>query len=347
MAGRVQTVISVDAMGGDEGPTTVVKGLRKASRKHPKVKFLLHGPEDKLRPAVAKQRNLAKRVEICDAPNIIEMTDEPAAAVRNRQNTSMFNAIEAVREGRANTVVSCGNTGALMAISSVTLKRQAGVKRPAIAVFWPSLTPQMYNVVLDVGADIRADADDLCTFASMGSAFARSAFQIDRPRVGLLNIGTEHHKGRKEVKQASEMLQENPDNPSFEYIGFIEGGDIASEHVDVVVTDGFAGNVALKTAEGTAQVIGKMLRAAFAHSPFSRVASIFAMTSMARLKRRIDPRYANGGVFLGLNGTVIKSHGGADSTGVAAALDLAIRLDQSHFNHYVAEELQSLAANRP
>ncbi|MEM0976926.1 MAG: phosphate acyltransferase PlsX [Pseudomonadota bacterium] len=338
-----QTVISVDAMGGDEGPKIVIKGLRKVLRKYPNVKFLLHGPSDVLTPLIEKRRRLSDQVEICDAPLAIAMTDIPAQAVRKRKNTSMFNAIEAVRTGQASAAISCGNTGALMAMSAVTLKRLPGVGRPALAVFWPSLNSQMYNVVLDVGADVKADVDDLCAYAYMGAAYARNAFKLKRPRVGILNIGTEVHKGRDEVQTASERFLADPSNPAFEYVGFVEGGDIASADVDVVVTDGFAGNIALKTAEGTAAVIGKMLKVAFAHSILSRFASIFAITSMQRLRRRIDPRYSNGGVFLGLNGTVIKSHGDADSTGVAAALDLAIRLDQSRFTDVMSNDLCVLA----
>ena len=343
MTAPYKTVISVDAMGGDDGPKTVVKGLSKISKKYPEVKFILHGPKRKLKPLLVKHPLLAKSVSIRHAENVILMDDQPAMAVRKRKGTSMFNTIEAVRNGDANTAVSCGNTGALMAISAITLKRLPAVKRPAIAVFWPSLNPQSYNVILDVGADIRADAHDLCVFASMGAAYARNAFQLDLPRVGLLNIGTEEHKGTQEVKLAAELLQKEAYHDRFEYIGFVEGGDIASSDVDVIVTDGLAGNIALKTAEGTAKAIGDMLKASFSYSPLSRLASLFAFTSLARLKRRIDPRRANGGVFLGLNGTVVKSHGGADSTGVAAALDLAIRLDQKKFNQHVSDELAALA----
>ncbi|MEO1563693.1 MAG: phosphate acyltransferase PlsX [Pseudomonadota bacterium] len=341
------TVISVDAMGGDLGPAAVVKGMRKALRKHRDVKVLLHGPVDVLTPLIEGRRRLADQVEICDAPSVIEMAHRPIEALRNRVGTSMFNAVDAVRQKKASTVVSCGNTGALMAISAVTLKKLPGVQRPALAVFWPSLNKQMYNVVLDVGADIDADAEDLCAFAFMGAAYAKSAFQLQRPRVGLLNIGTEKHKGRVAVKSAADMMSQNTKNTAFEFVGFVEGDDIASDHLDVIVTDGFAGNIALKTAEGTASVINRMLRDAFAYSPLSRIASIFAITSMYRLKRRVDPRYSNGGVFLGLNGTVIKSHGSADSTGIAAALDLAIRLDQNGFTKRVSEELAQYMGPKP
>ena len=334
-----ETVISVDAMGGDMGPGAVIKGVRKALRAHPKVKFLLHGPSDILTPLVVGRRRLADQVEICDAPNVIEMDHPPIQALRKRDGSSMYNAIDAVKQARASTVVSCGNTGALMAMSAVTLKKLPGVQRPALAVFWPSLNRQMYNVVLDVGADVSADANDLCAFAFMGAAYARSAFQLKEARVGLLNIGTEPHKGRPEVRSAADVLSQSDGVEGFRFVGFVEGDDIASDKLDVIVTDGFAGNIALKTAEGTASVIVSMLRDAFSYSVLSRIASIFALTSMQRLKLRVDPRYSNGGVFLGLNGTVIKSHGSADSTGIAAALDLAIRLDKTQFTKQVSDDV--------
>ncbi|MEO0342264.1 MAG: phosphate acyltransferase PlsX [Pseudomonadota bacterium] len=343
MTGTRKTVISVDAMGGDNGPVPIVKGLNKALKQHADVFVLLHGPKETLVELTSKYSWLSGRIEICDAPNVVEMTDKPSSALRHRKDTSMANALNALKEGRATTAISCGNTGALMAMSTVILQKIKGVDRPAIAIFWPSLNAHMYNVVLDVGADIRAKADDLCAYAYMGAAYAQNAFDLSRPRIGLLNIGTEDHKGRSEVKAASDLLSQNATNGGFEYVGFVEGDHIASDRVDVVVTDGFAGNIALKTAEGTAKVIAEMLRNSFAHSSLSRFASLFAITSMRRLKRRIDPRHANGGVFLGLQGTVIKSHGDADSTGIAAALDLAIRLDQNGFTKTVADKLSELS----
>jgi glycerol-3-phosphate acyltransferase PlsX len=218
----------------------------------------------------------------------------------------------------------------------LTLRKAPGVDRPAIAVHWPSLNPSGYNVLLDAGADIRADADDLVKFAVMGASYARNALDLKRPRVGLLNVGTEEHKGRSELHEAAERMAEVGPISDFEYIGYVEGTDMPSDRVDVIVTDGFTGNVALKTGEGTARMIQGLLKEAFAYSTLSRIGALFALTSLKRLQTRIDPRRANGGVFLGLNGTVIKSHGSADATGVSAAIKLAFTLAEHGFTQRLA-----------
>ena len=257
----------------------------------------------------------------------------------------MWAAIEAVRDKEATVAVSCGNTGALMALSMIRLRKLPGVNRPAIAILWPSRNPQGFNVMLDVGADVRADAQDLLQYALMGVSYARNGLDLDRPRVGLLNVGTEEHKGKAELKEAHELIGGMADKAQFEFVGFVEGGDIPGEACDVIVTDGFTGNVALKTGEGTASLIGDRLKEAFAYSPLSRLASILALTSLRRLKQKIDPRRVNGGVFLGLNGTVVKSHGSADATGVAAAIQLAVQLAQSGFSERLAARLASITEN--
>jgi len=232
--------------------------------------------------------------------------------------------------------VSCGNTGALMALSMIRLRKLPGVNRPAIAVLYPSSNVQGFNVMLDVGADIRADADDLLRYALMGASYARNGMDIAQPRVGLLNVGTEEHKGRAELKEAYDMIRDHSETAGYEFIGFVEGGDISGDTADVIVTDGFTGNVAIKTGEGTASLIGNRLREAFKYSFMSRVASLLAYTSLMRLRKRIDPRRVNGGVFLGLNGTVVKSHGSADATGVSAAIKLAAQLAENGFNDKLA-----------
>lgn len=248
----------------------------------------------------------------------------------------MWSAIESVRSGEAAVAVSCGNTGALMAMSMIRLRKLPGVNRPAIAVLYPSANPQGFNVLLDVGADIRADADDLLRYALMGVSYARNGMDIANPRVGLLNVGTEEHKGRSELKEAHEMIRAHEAGAGYDFVGFVEGGDISGDTADVIVTDGFTGNVAIKTGEGTASLIGARLREAFKFSPLSRLASLLAYTSLQRLRRRIDPRRVNGGVFLGLNGTVVKSHGSADATGVSAAIKLAAQLSENQFNDKLA-----------
>jgi glycerol-3-phosphate acyltransferase PlsX len=248
----------------------------------------------------------------------------------------MWSALQAVKAGESPVVISCGNTGALMALAMLALRKAPGIDRPAIAVLWPSLNTQGYNVLLDAGADIRADSDDLLKFAVMGASYARNALGLTRPRVGLLNVGTEEHKGRSELHEAAELIGATAPTSDFEYIGYVEGVDMPSDRVDVVVTDGFTGNVALKTGEGTARRIQGLLKEAFSSSSLSRIGALFALTSLKRLQKRIDPRRANGGVFLGLNGTVIKSHGAADATGVSAAIKLAFTLAEHGFNQRLA-----------
>ena len=254
------------------------------------------------------------------------MEAKPSQVLRNGKGTSMWSAIESVRTGEAQAAVSCGNTGALMAISMIRLRRAENVKRPAIACLWPSRNPSGFNVLLDVGADIRADEDDLLQFAIMGADYARNGLRLERPRVGLLNVGTEHHKGRNEIRAAHDSINQNAESAGYAFVGFVEGSDIPSDRVDVVVTDGFTGNVTLKSVEGTANLIRDFLRDAFRLKPLSRIGAFFAYPAIRRISRRIDPRRVNGGVFLGLKGTVVKSHGSADSVGVAAAIDLAVRL---------------------
>jgi glycerol-3-phosphate acyltransferase PlsX len=336
-------VLSVDAMGGDKGPATVVAGLSTFLQKTPDARAILHGPESELTPLLAKH-NIAERVTIHDAADVVVMTDKPKVAFRKGDTTSMWSAIAAVRSGEASVCVSCGNTGALMLMSTIRLRKTDGVNRPAIACLWPSRNPAGFNVMLDAGADISADQDDLLTYALMGASYARNGLDIARPRVGLLNVGTEDHKGRAELKVAHEMIAAAADAGEFEYVGFVEGGDLPSDKVDVIVTDGFTGNVALKTGEGTANLINDLMRESLMKTPLSMLGALLARGSLKRLSKRIDPRRVNGGVFLGLNQTVIKSHGSADATGVAAALHLAYRLAQNGFSEKLAARVASVAA---
>ncbi len=343
-AGDGPVVLSIDAMGGDRGPVAVVAGLAKAAEKNPELRFVLHGPADELERLVAKRRGLSDVTDIRNASDVVTMDDKPSQVMRHGKNTSMWSAVESVREGEATVAVSCGNTGALMALSMVRLRKMPGVNRPAIAILWPSRSPQGFNVMLDVGADIRADAHDLLQYALMGTSYARNGLGLQRPRVGLLNVGTEEHKGRAELKEANEMIAAQSEAAKFDYVGFVEGSDIPGNVCDVIITDGFTGNIALKTGEGTASLIGDLLREAFAYSPLSRLASLLAMTSLRRLQKRIDPRRVNGGVFLGLNGTVVKSHGSADETGIAAAVSLAYDLARSGFGDKLAARVASAVA---
>jgi glycerol-3-phosphate acyltransferase PlsX len=341
-AGRAgRTIISVDAMGGDLGPAAVVAGIALSASKNPDIGFILHGPKDQLKNLVEKRKQLRGRCEIRDATDVVSMEDKPSQVVRSGRNTSMWSALESVRTGEATVCVSCGNTGALMAMSVIRLRKLNGIYRPAIAVMWPSRNPQGFNIMLDGGADIRADAKDLMQYALMGASFARNGFGLMRPRIGLLNVGTEEHKGRAELKEAHDLIAANARSADFEFVGFVEGSDLPGDVCDVIVTDGFTGNVALKTGEGIAKLIADLLREAFQHSPMSRLASVLALSSLKRLKKRVDPRRSNGGVFLGLNGTVVKSHGSADATGVSAAIKLAFQLAETGFSEKLAARVAS------
>lgn len=331
-----RTLISVDAMGGDMGPAAVVAGCSLSAQINSDIAFILHGDSAQLEQLVAKKPELSGICDIRHASDVVTMEDKPSHVVRTGKDTSMWSAIESVRSGEAAVAVSCGNTGALMALSMIRLRKLPGVNRPAIAVLYPSSNPQGFNVMLDVGADVRADADDLMRFALMGNSYARNGMDLARPRVGLLNVGTEEHKGRTELKEAYDLIRAQEAEAGFEFVGFVEGGDISGNVADVIVTDGFTGNVAIKTGEGTASLVGRRLREAFGYSLWSRIASVLAYTSLQRLRMRIDPRRVNGGVFLGLNGTVVKSHGSADATGVSAAIKLAAQLAQNQFNDKLA-----------
>jgi phosphate acyltransferase len=334
-------VISVDAMGGDRGPAAVVAGLVLSADKNPTIGFILHGDEAVLAPLVAKHPELSGRCELRHAPRVVTMEDKPSQVMRNGEGTSMWSCIESVKTGEATVAVSCGNTGALMAVSMIRLRRLPGVTRPAIACLWPSRNPGGFNVMLDVGADVKAEPEDLLQFATMGASYARNGLNLKRPRVGLLNVGTEENKGRPELKQAFEMMPAVAAVGDFDFVGFVEGGDIPGDRVDVIVTDGFTGNIALKTGEGTAKLISDFMREAFKSSLLSKIGALLAMGALRKLQKRIDPRRVNGGVFLGLNGTVVKSHGSADAMGVSAAIKLAFDLAKSGFNERLAARVAS------
>ncbi len=316
-----QTVrIALDAMGGDHGPAVVVAGAGLALAHHPENEFLFFGNSAQIAPLVAKDPALQSASRIVHAEIAVRMEDKPSQALRyGRRKSSMWLAIDAVKKKEADMVVSAGNTGALMAMAKFELKMLTGIDRPAIAALWPTLRGE--SIVLDVGASIGADAEHLVDLAVMGAATARILLRLERPTVGLLNIGVEEVKGLEPVREAGRILREKQ-MPDFDYAGFVEGDDIGQGKVDVVVTEGFAGNIALKTAEGTARQIGQYLREAMTLSVGTRIGYLFARSGFAQLRERLDPRRANGGVFLGLNGIVIKSHGGTDAEGFAAAIEL-------------------------
>jgi len=312
--------IALDAMGGDHGPSVVLPGADISLTRHPDIEFRLYGDRAVMEPIVEGLPRLKTNAKLVHTDVSIRMDDKPSQALRHgRWKSSMWLAIDAVKKGEADVSISAGNTGALMAMARFNLKTIKGIERPAIAALWPTLKGE--SVVLDVGASIGADEEHLINLAAMGSAMARVLFDIERPTVGLLNVGVEEIKGLEAVREAGQRLREG-NFPYFDYIGFVEGDDIGKGAADVVVTEGFAGNIALKTAEGTARQFAQYLKDAMARTLAARLGYLLARHAFGTLREKMDPRKANGGVFLGLNGIVIKSHGGTDAEGFAAAVDM-------------------------
>jgi phosphate acyltransferase len=312
--------IALDTMGGDRAPGMVVKGAEIALQRHPDLHFLLFGAEDEIRPLLAKAPRLCKAVTLLHTSELVADDAKPSSALRTGRQSSMRLAIDAVADGRADGIVSAGNTGALMAIAKFVLKMLPGIDRPAIASFFP--TRRGESVMLDLGANIECDDENLVQFALMGDVFARTVLGLVEPTVGLLNVGSEDLKGNDAVRRASARLRETV--TPIRFYGFIEGDDIAAGTVDVVVTDGFTGNVAVKTAEGMAKLFGEFLEAAFRHSLSARLGYLFSRRALRKLRIRSDPRRYNGAIFLGLSGIAVKSHGSTDAFGFANAIGVAV-----------------------
>lgn len=330
--------IALDAMGGDHGPPVVVEGASISLNRHPGMEFLLFGDEAAIAIELEKHPDLAARSKIVHTDSVIAMDAKPSQALRRGKGSSMWLSIDAVKKGEAHVAVSAGNTGALMAMSKLILRPMAAIERPAIAALWPTINSEC--IVLDVGANIGADARQLADFALMGAAMARALFHIENPTVGLLNVGVEEVKGDESVRQAHAWLKQTSDLP-FTYRGFIEGDQIGQGSVDVVVVEGFAGNIALKTAEGTAKQIGQYLKDAMTRSLLSKLGAVLARGGFKVLKQKMDPRRVNGGTFLGLNGIAIKSHGGTDALGFASAVDLGYEMAQSGLVERLAADLDT------
>lgn len=336
--------IAIDVMGGDNGAPVTIPGAEIAAQRRPDTEYILFGDEKQIAPVAAKQARL-KNAQIVHTDVAVRMDDKPSQALRKgRKVSSMWLAIEAVKKGEADVAISAGNTGALMAMSLFCLKPLAGIDRPAIAAIWPSIRGE--SIVLDVGASIGADAKQLVDNAVMGAAMARVVFDLTRPTVGLLNVGVEEMKGVEAVREAGQMLREmNPAN--FEYRGFVEGDDISKGTVDVIVTEGFAGNIALKTAEGTARQIGEYLRSAMSRTLSAKIGYLFARGAFRVLREKMDPRRANGGLFLGLNGLVVKSHGGTDAEGFASAIEIGYDVVRHNLLKGIAEGLRRETGTAP
>ncbi|MGH1455491.1 MAG: phosphate acyltransferase PlsX [Alphaproteobacteria bacterium] len=331
--------IAVDAMGGDFGPSAIIPALNLVLKGRPDVEFLIFGNQKDINPYLQKQPQLKKQAAIIHTDLMVQNDDKPSAALRASKGTSMRLAIEAVKEGRAQAVVSAGNTGALMAMAKIVLKTVPGIHRPAIASVMPGINGD--TIMLDLGANILVDAENLLQFALLGSIFAKAHKKIERPRLGLLNVGSEETKGPDHVRAASEMLSKV--NIPADYVGFVEGDDITKGVVDVIVCDGYAGNIALKTAEGVGKMVKSFISESFTSNPLAMLGGLCAYYSLRKLKNKMDPRLYNGGVFLGLNGLCIKSHGGADALGFSSAVILAVRLARQGYIDQVVKDVEHLS----
>ena len=331
-------IIAIDAMGGDFGPDVTIPAMAEALNKQNDLRFLIFGDQKRCTSLLNSHSKLKAASEFVHTDIAISGKDKPSSALRNGKGSSMRLAIEAVKEGKAHGVVSAGNTGALMVMSKLILKSLPGISRPAIASIMP--TAKGKTVMLDLGANLECDAEILTQFAVLGAVYAKVVQGISNPTVGLLNIGTEEMKGHDEIRAAADVLSNVP-FPG-RYHGFIEGDDITKGTVNVVVTDGFTGNVALKTAEGVAKLMKHFLTDAFKSSPLAIMGYLLSMGAIGKMKNKVDPRKYNGGMFLGINGICVKSHGGSDELGTENAILVAADLIRNDFNAQVANEIESL-----
>ena len=336
--------LAIDAMGGDEGLTAMLAGVADARRQWPGLTFLLVGDEPSIRTGLQNHPSLAAASDIVHAPDVINGSEKPSQAIRRAKSTSMGLAIDAVKTGRAGAAVSSGNTGALMAMSKLSLRTMPGIDRPALAALLPSLGDHDF-VMLDLGANTECDTRNLIEFAVMGAAYSRTALGIERPRVSLLNIGSEEQKGTDEIRDAAAQLRAAPDL-HMTVQGFIEGDKISRGLTDVVVCDGFTGNISLKTMEGTARFVTDLLRRAFTSSVRSKFGFLVSRPATELMRHHLDPNNHNGAVFLGLNGVVVKSHGSANAKGIANAIGVAAKLVANDITRRITEDLEQFAGHR-
>jgi phosphate acyltransferase len=332
-------IIALDVMGGDHGPSVIVPAAEIARIRASNVRFLLVGDQKRIEAELGRYPELRSVSEIVHTEDAVAGSEKPSKALRRIKTTSMGLAVQAVKDGRANAAVSAGNTGALMATAKFVLRTMPGIHRPALATLLPTIRAEC--VMLDLGANTECDADNLVEFALMGAAFARTTLGLNRPRVALLNIGVEEMKGTGDLKEAAARLNALKDM-SLDFIGFTEGDKIAGGDIDVIVTDGFSGNIALKTAEGTAKLVGALLKQSFSSSIWGKIGYIFANGAMRSLRNHLDPNNHNGAVFLGLNGLVVKSHGSATDRGFASAIDVARELVADKLDERIAQDMLKL-----
>jgi glycerol-3-phosphate acyltransferase PlsX len=328
--------LAIDAMGGDGGAATMIAGAALARAKWPDLCFLLVGDEAALASEVAKHPGLTGAVEIVHAADKISGDEKPSQAMRRARTTSMGIAIDLVKQGHAGAALSAGNTGALMAMAKLALRTLKGIDRPALAALLPTLGDNDV-VMLDLGANTECDPRNLVEFAVMGAAYSRIALGVAEPRVGLLNIGSEELKGTDEIRDAAAILRDA--KLQLNFTGFVEGDKLSRGDVDVIVCDGFSGNIALKTIEGTARFVADLLRRGFTSSFRSKIGFLISRPATELLKHHLDPNNHNGAVFLGLNGIVVKSHGSATDNGVANAIGVAMKLAQQDITRRITEDL--------
>lgn len=330
-------VISVDAMGGDNSPQAVIEGLAIAAKRNRDIRFLVFGDEDQVQPELKKYPILKDVCQLRHSPERVHNEDKPSQVIRNK-STSMYQAIDAVRQGEAQAVVSAGNTGALMAISKMLLKTIQKIHRPAIV----SIMPHRYGkyVMLDLGANTECNAVNLAEFAVMGNVLAKHALGIERPRIALLNIGAEEMKGKEEIRHAAQMIRNS--SMDIDFIGYIEPHEITFGKADVVVADGFTGNVALKTMEGTAKLIRTLVKDALKNSLLALLGLPFMYFAVRKISKTMNPKLYNGAMFVGLNGLSVKSHGGTDSFGFSVAINNAALLVRQNFVSTIKEELEHI-----
>jgi glycerol-3-phosphate acyltransferase PlsX len=339
----VPVTISIDAMGGDHAPEIVVEGVRLAHERLPHVRYLLFGDAARIEPLMANCPGLEGVCTIRHTDEFVSMEAKPGQVLRTGRRSSMWLAVDAVHKGEAAGVVSAGNTGALMAVSKFVLRTLPGIDRPAIAALFPTVRGE--TLMLDLGANVDCAAKNLVEFAVMGEVYARAVLGLETPSVGLLNVGSEDMKGNDAVKAAAAALRSS--HLPIAFHGFVEGNDICGGTVDVVVTDGFTGNIALKTAEGTVKLYSTFLKEGFKSSLFAKIGYLFARHALNKVKVRTDPRRYNGAMFLGLNGIAVKSHGGTDAFGFANALGVAVELVTHGYNDRIRKEFEKLQVNPP
>ena len=338
-----ELTIAVDAMGGDDAPRMVVRGAELARRRFPDIGFLMFGDESRIRPLLKRRRKLTDITDIVHTGDVIDSEMTVSEALRKGRGSSMQLAIKAVREGRAAGVVSAGNTGALMAMAKLTLRTLPGIDRPAIAGIFPTMRGE--TVMLDLGANLECQTRNLVQFCIMGDVFARTVLGNVNPSCGLLNVGSEEMKGHAEIREAASHLREL--SGSLNFHGFIEGNDIAAGTTDVVISDGFSGNIALKAIEGSAHLVTRFLGEAFRSSLMSRLGYILVRRGLKKMRARIDPRRYNGAIFLGLTGIAVKSHGGTDAFGFSNAIGVAADMAAQDFNEKITEGLKSFGHYQP